>query len=265
MLMLTHSWLLAHYLGRERYNREFQDLYVYNICPDFLPASSDFNSRMTHGVSRFRSIPKEFNATHFIVFHLMVDDISHYGLIKPLPDEDFNPDARGYSYLKGTPLREPLMEFYRMYGNPIDLATASYQSHMIIEMTFDLALYWGNQEESHYLLNHMCEAFRCVSQERSEGFARTVGWFYDVNPRSVLDALDRCNHFYDQGNMVKFMSLEGRVNTFLRKFAPVMNSSVPRKKLASIMEEGITLVRNFTEFLSPTLRAIQSAGFSPFD
>lgn len=147
MLMLTHSWLLAHYLGKEKFNRKLQDLYVYNICPDFLPAGPVFSPRLTHGAPRFRPIPPEFQGANFIVFHLMVDDISHYGLIKARPDEEFNPDAEGYSYLKGIPLRGPLMDFHQTYGNPIDLAQAAYQSHMVIEMTFDLALYWGHRKK----------------------------------------------------------------------------------------------------------------------
>lgn len=265
MLMLTHSWLLAHYLGSESYNYDLQHLYVYNICPDFLPAGVAFTPRMTHGVPRFRPIPTAFSEAHFIIFHLMVDDISHYGLIKSQPEDDFNPHARGYSYLKGAPLREPIMEFYRQYGKPIDSATAAYQSHMIIEMTFDLALYWGAPEESGHLISYMCEAFQRVCLERSEEFARTVGWFYNVKPEEVLKALEQCYPFYDRSHMMRFMSVEGRVNTFLRKFAPLMNDTLHRKKLASIMEEGITLVRDFSEFLTPTLNAIDRAGFSPFE
>ncbi|HOJ51389.1 MAG TPA: hypothetical protein PLT64_01465 [Syntrophales bacterium] len=264
MLMLTHSWLLAHYLGKEKFNRKLQDLYVYNICPDFLPAGPVFSPRLTHGAPRFRPIPPEFQGANFIVFHLMVDDISHYGLIKARPDEEFNPDAEGYSYLKGIPLRGPLMDFHQTYGNPIDLAQAAYQSHMVIEMTFDLALYWGAPEESRAILEYMCEAFRYVWEEKRDEFAQTVGWFYDVAPNAVIEALVRCHSFYDHVNMAKFMTLEGRVNTFFSKFAPLMNSTGSRERLTSIMEEGITLVRNFPEFLAPTLGAIRRTGFSPF-
>jgi len=260
--MLTHSWILAHYLGQERFNPKLQDLYVYNICPDFLPIHGTFNSRMTHGISRFRPIPYEYSSANFIIFHLMVDDISHYGAINSVPESSFNPQAKGYSYLKGESLREPIMDFYRMHGEPIDISTASYQSHMIIEMTFDLALYWGAPEESGKLLTHMCDAVRRTIEEKMEEFSRTAGWFYDVHPEEIEAAMKKCYPLYNKTSMEEFMTLEGRVHAFFRKFCPALLNTGAKATLTSIMQNGIALVKDYRAFLPPTLKAIKDAGFS---
>lgn len=262
MLMFTHSWLLAHYLGERRFDRHLQDFYTYNICPDFLPAGSAFNAQMTHAVSRVCSIPDDYPGASFIIFHLMVDDISHHGVIKETPERNFNPDADGYSYRKGRALKGLLMELYQDHGEPIDITEAAYRSHMVIEMTFDLALYW-ELPDSQRILDYMCEAVNRTADEHLDRFANTVAWFYGVKPTNVVEAITRCSHFYNEQTMNRLMTLEGRVDSFFRKYGPSMPTAREKTMLQSIMEEGVHLVEDYHDFLVPTMNAIKDSGFSP--
>jgi len=262
MLMFTHSWLLANYLGEKRYDPALQALYAYNICPDFLPASPAFDSRMTHGVPRFRPIPDDYGEASFILFHLMADDIAHYGVIKEEPVGNFQPDAAGYAYRKGKSLRGRLMDLYRGHGEPIDLAAAAYRSHMVIEMAFDLALY-RHLPEREKLLAYMCEALRNVATDHGNRFIDTVSWFYGVPPRAVSDALMRSSHWYNDKIMNRFMTLEGRVQGFFRKYGPQAPTAKEKAILTAIMEEGMLLVKDGEDFLVPTLTAINNSGFAP--
>ena len=47
------------------------------------------------------------------MFHLLVDDLAHYGFICPGIPAEFDPDSHGYSYIKGKPLINPIMDFQK--------------------------------------------------------------------------------------------------------------------------------------------------------
>ena len=265
MLMLTHAWLLAHFLGDARFEEENRDLFIYNVCPDFLPIHPNFTSDITHSVSRFRLLPAPHRKAAFIHYHLMVDDISHHGLIHRIPVREFNPDSLGYTYVKGRPLIPPLMDLYKRQGQPIDLSVAAYRSHMIIEMAFDLALYRGAGEESRELIAVMCDAMQMIMQERLDDFAATVAWTYGTAKGDVEEATRKCAAIYTPDRMNRFMNIEGRVKLFANKFGLDPSDDESLSALRDIMLEGLTLVRGYAEFLNPTLDAIQKAGFKPFD
>lgn len=264
MLMLTHSWLLEHFLGAESFNAENQDLYVYNICPDFLPIRKGFTSERTHAVSRFREIQPRYAKAAFIHFHLMVDDISHHGVIDKIPVTVFNPDSKGYTYIKGKPLIQPLMELYDRCGTPINASVSAYRSHMIIEMMFDLVLHWAIPEESNKLISHMCEAVQRMTQmERLDEFSETVGWLYNADPNEISEAMQQCANVYTLSRMNGFMNLEGRIKVFMSKFGLEPTDDETFSALKGIMMQGMDLVEDCKAFLDPTLDAIRKVGFNP--
>ncbi|HOK06280.1 MAG TPA: hypothetical protein PK836_01580 [Syntrophales bacterium] len=263
MLMLTHTWILKAFLGPERPLEDHLDLVAYNICPDFLPISQSFNSSMTHGVSRFRAIPRQYRKAAFIVFHLMVDDLSHHGRIEKAPVTDFNPESEGYSYLKGRSLVEPLMDLYSAHGQSLDYPRAVYRSHMVIEMTFDLSLYQALKEESERLVLIMCRSLQEMSGAALEEFGETVGWFYGVEPEAVREAVLLCAERYTLDRINRFMSLPGRITLFADKFGLESSRTTAYDGLRGIMLRGMDLVKDYGDFLDPTLREIRRAGFAP--
>ena len=264
MLMLTHAWLLKHFLGAACFNEKNQDLYVYNICPDFLPIRKEFTSEKTHGISRFGELTAEHKKAAFIHFHLMVDDIAHHGVIDKVPVKTFNPDSRGYTYIKGKPLMQPLADLYLKRGKPIDSSVSAYRSHMIIEMMFDLSLYRALPEESNRLLELMCDALQQMTRkDNADEFAETVGWIYNVHPQDAAEALKQCADVYTIRRMNSFMSLEGRIKVFINKFGLEPADGQTYSILENIMTLGMNLVGNYEEFLDPTLEAIRKVGFNP--
>lgn len=263
MLMLTHAWLLEHFLGERYLDPEHQDLFVYNICPDFLPIHKRFTSDITHGISRFRKLPVKYRKGAFIHFHLMVDDISHHGLIDKIPVREFNPDSKGYTYLKGKPLIQPLMDLYRNQKTPIDFSVAAYRSHMIIEMTYDLTLFMALPEESRRLVSLMCDAMQMTMLDKLDEFSTIVGWFYDSDSRDVSEALRKCAQVYTMQRMNSFMNLEGRMRAFSQKFGLAVSDDKALAGLKEIMMQGMDLIGDYREFLDPTLAAIKKVGFNP--
>jgi len=261
MLMLTHAWLLAHLLGPSCFDEKNQDLFIYNVCPDFLPVHPSFTSDTTHGISRFRKLPDPYRKGAFVHFHLMVDDMSHHGFIHKIPIREFNPDSQGYTYIKGRPLVRPLMDLSPRQGTPIDPSVAAYQSHMIIEMIFDLALYLGKPDESNRLIVAMCDAMQSIIRDHLDDFSGTVGWLYDASPQDVASAVKQCASIYTPERMNGFMTMEGRIKLFGKKFGLDTSDHQSMSILKEIMTDGMSLVADYEEFLDPTLAAIRKAGF----
>lgn len=261
--MLTHTWLLEAFLGSGCPIEDRLDLITYNICPDFLPISEAFSSVVTHGAPRFAKIPYRYRKASFIVFHLMVDDISHYGEIAVHPITDFDPHSKGYSYEKGRSLVEPLIDLYHAEGKELDYVRAAYRSHMIIEMTFDLALYLALTETSERLIRLMGESIQFTAEERLAEFSETVGWFYGVNPEVAAEALLLCAEKYTINRIRRFMNLAGRVNLFANKFDLLSSLGKAPPGLEVIMRKGMDLVQDYDDFLDPTLSEIRRVGFDP--
>jgi hypothetical protein len=263
MLMMTHTWLLKNYPGGEELIRNHPDLLIYNICPDLLPIHRDINAEATHGISRHRELPMKHRKNVFVHFHLMVDDISHYGAITSQPVMEFDPDSRGYTYLKGKPLVEPLLQIYNRMGKPISHADAAYRSHMIIEMTFDLALHLDQPDESEKLLIALSEAMSFSVEERIVEFSDNISWLYGMSVQSIAEALREGAAVYTLSRIKRFMTLEGRIQLFANKYGIPRDDRVAIDGLADIMNKGMELVKDYGDFFAPTLAAIQRVGFNP--
>ncbi|MDQ5985643.1 MAG: hypothetical protein CSYNP_01357 [Syntrophus sp. SKADARSKE-3] len=264
MLMLTHAWVLSHFLQNESVEAANPELFVYNICPDFLPVHELFSSEITHRVSRFKDLPPKYRKAAFIHFHLMVDDMAHHGKIDEIPVTTFNPYSQGYTYLKGKPLIQPLMALYERHGNPIDFKGAAYRSHMVIEMTYDLALFFARPDECGRLINIMCKAMNQLNDDdKLAEFSEVVGWFYSKDRKKVEEAVRKSIRFYTESRMNAFMTLDGRIRAFIRKFGLDDKDIAIYSDVEVLMSEGLSLVGDYEEFLDPTLAEIRKVGFNP--
>jgi hypothetical protein len=263
MLMMTHTWLLKNYPGGEELIRNHPDLLIYNICPDLLPIHKDINAEATHGISRRRALPVEYRKNAFVHFHLMVDDMSHYGVITNEPVMEFDPESRGYTYLKGKPLVAPILEIYRKIGKPITYADAAYRSHMIIEMTFDLALHLERLDESEKLLVLLGEAMRFAVGEKLAEFSHNISWLYGIPVQRIEEAFKEGAAVYTLSRIRRFMTLEGRIQLFAQKYGINRDDGEAIAGLTDVMNKGMELVKDYGDFFAPTLTAIQRVGFNP--
>jgi hypothetical protein len=263
MLMMTHTWLLNNYPGGEEFIRNHPDLLIYNICPDLLPIHKDITAEATHGIPRRCILPTKYQKNAFVHFHLMVDDISHYGSITSQPVMEFNPDSQGYTYLKGKPLVQPLLDIYEKQGTPIPYADAAYRSHMIIEMTFDLALHLEQFGESEKLLVLLCDAMSYTVKEKLTEFSENIAWLYGIPVDSVEEALREGAAVYTLNRIRRFMTLEGRIQLFASKYGISRDDGQAIAGLTDVMNQGMGLVKDYGDFFEPTLAAIRRVGFDP--
>jgi len=263
MLMMTHTWLLKNYLRDPNLIADNLDLFIYNICPDLLPLHQDITAADTHGIPRCLTRPPAHRKNAFVHFHLMVDDLSHHGMIASEPVREFNPDSRGYTYLKGKPLVRPLLEIYDFQGTPIDRDQAAYRSHMIIEMTFDLVMHCARIAEGEQLIALLCEAMRFTMAERLTEFSENIAGLYGFSPAMVRETMQAGAVFYNYDRIRRFMTLEGRMQLFAGKFGISRDDKIALDMLRVIMNQGMELVRDYNDFMAPTLAEIRRAGFNP--
>ncbi|MFA4916471.1 MAG: hypothetical protein WC560_07355 [Syntrophales bacterium] len=262
MLMLTHTWILKEFLGRGRLSSDVLDLFVYNISPDILPFHKAITSNMTHGIPRFLRLPNQYKKAAFVLFHLLVDDIAHHGKIGKTAVRNFNPNSDGYTYVKGKPLIRPIMDFYKSIGREIDYSHAAYQSHLIIEMTFDLALHQGMGSDN--LVPLFCDALEYTVQNKIEEFGEVQAWLLNISEEIIADAIRQGKHTCSRDRMSRFMNVEGRVGLYLDRFGLDRNDDSTRAGIRNLLNCGMALVSDYEDFLYPTIKEIRNSPFAEY-
>jgi len=260
MLMLTHTWILKEFIGSGGSNDEILDLFTYNISPDILCFHKEVTSDLTHGIPRFCKLPYEYRKAAFVHFHLLVDDIAHHGKISSNISKAFNPHSDGYTYVKGRPLIEPLSKFYQEIDKDISFDDISYQSHMIIEMMFDLALQNGQDDDN--LSDLFLKSIQYTVRDKIDEYSKTVGWILGIRKDIVENAIQGSQQICTAQRMRLFNSLDGKINAFMNRFGLDRNDHCLRKGIEDIMDTGMELVADYEDFLYPTISSIKNAGFT---
>ncbi len=258
MLMLTHTWVLRELCRRLGKDPREPDAYIYNVAPDLLTIHPDITSAMTHGIPRLDPLPPEDAKGTYAQFHLLVDDMAHYGRVGQDSPGEFDPDAGGYSYRQGRFLVPHLVGLHRRIGREVSRSEAVYQSHMMIEMAFDLNLYLrGNGD----LLDLFLEALDYTARNGLEGFSGTMGRLVGVERNAVAEAVVRGRDTYDRPRMEEFLRIEGRTAGFIGKFGLDREDRDTWEGVWGLMELALDATGDSGGFLEPVLDAVQDTGF----
>jgi hypothetical protein len=262
MLMLTHTWILKEFLGSRALHRDCLDLYTYNVSPDLLTFHHAITSEMTHGIDRFRDLPDAYRKAAFVHFHLLVDDIAHYGDICEKPVCTFNPDSKGYTYVRGRPLVPPIRNFQKRFGREISPSEAAYQSHIMIETAFDMVL--NRSPDNAGLIPLFSDSLGSTAQNGLEEFGRTIEWLTDISGETAGEAFAKGVNICTPERMKGLMDVEGRINLFIDKFGIDRNDQEVRAGAIELLEQGMDLVRDCETFLEPTMEKIRKSAFRCF-
>ena len=216
MLILTHTYLLQKVLGEADIKSKDLDIYIYNIAPDLLTIHPDINSDKTHNIKRFAEIPAKYPQAAYVMFHLLVDDLAHFGSICLDYQEEFNPESQGYCYIKGKPLINTILDLHKTIQNEISYNEAAYRSHLIIEMIYDLVILKEiNSLESISLL---VEAINFTVNNKLDEFTSTISWLYGLEEGDIRSVMKNACAYLTIVRVEQIMNIEGRIRLYSDKF-----------------------------------------------
>jgi hypothetical protein len=256
MLLNTHTWLLKEYAGA-RLCPDNLDILIYNVMPDILPIHRDITPEMTHRMDRLMSVPPRHGKARFIQFHLLVDDLSHYGHITRRGHDRLENATGGYAYRKGAALAAAMIELHGRHDGEIPVDEALYRSHLIIEMAVDLVIF-GQYPG---VVELFSQAVEWTLENRLEPLASTLAWAYSLPEGLARDAVVQGMAAYRNEILRRSVSLEGRTDLFLHKFYGGVAGEKLRSGVRDLLQRGIESVADGEEFLSATLTEIAKAGF----
>ncbi len=258
--MLTHTCLLQQIMLASDIKNIDPDIYIYNIAPDLLTIHPDINASQTHSINRFIEAPPRHKRTAYIMFHLLVDDLAHYGNISLQCQEGFDPHSSGYTYLKGRHLIESIIELHRLIGKSISYNEAAYRSHLIIEMIYDLVIVsYIKQNESIQLLE---DAIHFTLEKRAVEFSADIAWLYGIDRSHALDVLKNAVSYMTKERMERFMNIEGRIRLFTDKFGLRNDNLKFAESIQTLFQDALSSIEN-EDFFQQTAVTIRNCGWFP--
>lgn len=261
MLMLTHTYLLQKFMGDMDTKNDDLDIYIYNIAPDLLTIHPNINANTTHKIKRFIQPPPEYSRSAYVMFHLLVDDLAHYGALSLDCKEEFDPDSEGYSYVRGRPLIAPILELHRTIQKDISYNEAVYRSHLIIEMLYDLVIL--SQINTDKTIELLAKSIHFTSQNKIDEFAGTMNWLYGIGKDDVREVLKNASLYITQERMESIMNIEGRIHLFTKKFGLQNSDQNFEEKIKSLFRQAMSSLRDDETFLQQTAQKIKKYGWLP--
>ena len=262
MLMLTHTCLLQKIMDSSNVKKRDPDVYIYNIAPDLLTLHPDINANQTHFIDRFILAPPDHKRTAYIMFHLLVDDLAHYGKISLQCREGFDPHSEGYTYVKGRHLIESILELHKIIGRNISYEEAAYRSHLIIEMIYDLVILEHIHDDGSIEL--LEDAIHFTYDHRCDQFCEDISWLYGIQKESAQDVLKNAVFYITKERMNRIMNIEGRIRLFTDRFGLKNDNALFADAISTLFQDALQSIDN-EEFLQQSTATIRNCGWYPTD
>lgn len=259
--MLTHTYILQDILEKAGIRHFDSDIFVYNIIPDLLTIHPAIKSQQTHSINRIQTIPPAYAKAAYIMFHLLIDDLAHYGMTCPDISDDFNPDSQGYSYLKGKPLIGSILDFHKGLNKEISYAEAAYRSHLIVEMIYDIAII--DRINTSQSIELLAEAIHCAAKDKKDEFVSIINWLYGIEERAIREVLEKSCSYITTEKMKKIMNIEGRIRLYAFKFDLQYDEQLFFKGMKNIFLQARELLDDNEIFLKDSLIAVKRHGWLP--
>lgn len=260
MLMLTHTYLLQQVMGASNIKQSEPDIYIYNIAPDLLTIHPDISANQTHSINRFIQAPPDHKRTAYIMFHLLVDDLAHYGNISLQFQEGFDPHSAGYTYVKGRHLISSILELHKIIDKDISYNDAAYRSHLIIEMIYDLVILSRiNEDKSIELLE---DAIHFTLDRRENEFCDDIAWLYGIEKDHARYVLKNAVSYITRERLERIMNIEGRIRLFTDKFGLRNDNSMFAEAIQTLFQDALNSIEN-EEFLQQIATTIRNYGWFP--
>jgi len=256
MFMLTHTYFLQKIFYQMDIKNVEPDIYVYNIAPDLLAIHPNISPATTHKLQRSLQPPFQYRKSVYVISHLLVDDLSHYGYICSGYQEEFSINSKGYSYQKGNHLVQSIRNLHNVIGKEISFSDALYQSHLIIEMIYDLVIL--NHINSFQTIDVLVEAIKYTVKNKMEEFVETIQWLYELDKQDINEVMNGALFFITKESMEKIMNMEGRINLYQNKFGLQSDEKLFYDGLKDLFQRAINLIDDDDLLFTESARVIKN-------
>ncbi len=253
--MLTHTYFLQKVLEKNSPKIDLPDIYVYNVMPDLLTIHPNISANKTHLVNRNMEIPVIRSKVAFTFFHLLVDDLAHYGHIDSDFRDGFDANSQGYCYVKGRELIDRIVELHRLVNKKISNDEAVYQSHLIIEMMFDLII--ARQIEEFRTIELLVESIKYVASRKLDELAEDMSWLYGFEKSQVIDVMQAALDYVTREGMNNLMNIQSRISLYQEKFGLHCSEMIFSYALTKMFDKALTLIDDEDLFLRQSVDVIR--------
>ena len=255
MFMLTHTYFLQKILESAGLQDVEPDIYVYNVAPDLLAIHPQITAARTHHVQRSLKAPGQYPKSDYVMYHLLIDDLSHHGYICSDYQEEFNINSKGYSYIKGNHLVKSILSVYKSINKDISINDAVYQSHLIIEMIYDLVIF--KHIHSYGTIDILVEAIKFTVERKMNEFVATMHWLYGLEEKEIVEVMKSALLFITRESMVSIMNMEGRINLYKDKFGLRSDKKLFDDGLKDLFQRAVELIDDDELFYKDTVKVIK--------
>jgi hypothetical protein len=224
LLTNVHNWILREILRRKKKNYSL-DIFLYNIAPDALPLHKDISPEFTHNLNLTEELLKKYPKLIYVQYHILVDNIGHYGDIFP------SNCKKGYAYIKGEKIIENVKNFYKEFGENFDKEIISYLAHTVVEIALDFKISKDDPTISELFFKIQTE----ISQNEFEEYVEAISALYKIDREIVREARKEPFKFYGK--------IESSEDFFLTKRTKL----ILRKTKKEFTEENISSAKNLVE------------------
>jgi hypothetical protein len=256
MFMLTHTYFLQKVILSAGLKDLEPDIYVYNIAPDLLAFHPQISPAKTHILKRSLQITAAYPKSAYVIFHLLVDDLSHHGYISSGEQEEFNLNSKGYSYVKGIPLIESIMDLHKIIDKEISVSDAVYQSHLIIEMIYDLVIL--KHISLFKTIDVLVDAVKYTAKNKMNEFVDTIKWLYGLEENEINEVMKSALFFITKEGMEGIMNIEGRINLYRDKFGLQSDDLIFCESLKNLFQRAMDLINDDEPFFLETVQVIKN-------
>jgi hypothetical protein len=161
-------------------------------------------------------MPVKYPQSAYVMFHLLVDDLAHFGSICLDYQAAFNPESQGFCYIKGRPLINFILDLHKIIQNEISYNEAAYRSHLIIEMIYDLVIL--EEINSMETISLLVEAINFTVNNKLDEFTSTINWLYGLEESDIRSVMKDACTYLTKERLERIMNIEGRIRLYSDKF-----------------------------------------------
>jgi len=147
------------------------------------------------------------------------------------------------------------MSVYKSIDKDISVSDAVYQSHLIIEMIYDLVIL--KHIRAYGTIDILVEAIQFTVERKMDEFVSTMHWLYGLQEKEIIEVMKSALFFITRESMVSIMNMEGRMNLYKDKFGLRSDQKLFDDGLKDLFQRAVELIDDDELFYKDTVKVIK--------